>query len=91
MLQTDKVAKGILKDIEKREKGPRDIDVKEWILKNFPGPDEARLQICHLWDNYFRINYWLEIESNSFLKEERIILSKFLRIGEKELFQDNDK
>ena len=55
-------------------------DVRRWILKNFPGPEGTRLQICHLWDDYFRINYWLAKKSNNFMKEEKIVFSKFLKI-----------
>ena len=79
MPELNRVVEDILTEAKTSRK-PQDIDVKKWVLKNFHGPDGARLQICHLWDNYFRVNYWLEKKSNNIFKEEEIVLSKFLEI-----------
>ena len=72
-----KTVEGILKDIN-------DIDIKDWVLKHHPGPEGSVLQVCPLWDNYYRINYWDVVTTKRSLREKRIVYSKFIKYPDTE-------
>ena len=43
------------------------------LRKEYPGPNNAKLDIRHLWNNNYRINYWVIKEG-----ENKIVDSKFV-------------
>jgi hypothetical protein len=55
--------------------------LKQYIKKNFSVPENTTIDPRHLWDNFYRINYWVSIVSKeSLCTDNKIVESVFVRI-----------
>jgi hypothetical protein len=64
-----------------KKKKEMDLEMREWFLKEYPGPQGCKVRIHPLWGNYYRINYWVTIDKEDcFNKDNSIADSMFVKI-----------
>ena len=78
------ITKDILSDVDKKVIS-KDIEDIEFFLSekyskpvDYKGPINTTLKICHLWDTYFRLNYWGKKTPDS---DIIIISSMFVKVN----------
>ena len=72
---------------------PEISKLKQWLTKEHPGPDNTKLDVCHLWNRFYRLNYWKKKAIGN-LESYCIVNSRFVKIMENKtgfsiIFYDN--
>lgn len=62
---------------------PKEDPVKRFLLMTQKGPEKSILDVRPLWDNYYRLNFWVHQHSDSFILKSQIVESRFVRVGKK--------
>ena len=73
---------------------PKVDSVKRFLLMTQKGPEKSVLDARPLWDNYWRLNFWLHQYSQSVVMHSQIVESRFVRVdskGKKHIVKDLTK
>ena len=62
---------------------PKGDPAKRFLLMTQKGPDGAILDVKYLWDNYYRLNFWVHQNSDSLILKSQIAESRFVRVNKK--------
>ena len=62
---------------------PKSDPVKRFLLMTQKGPKGSVLDARPLWDNYYRLNFWVHQNSDSIIMQSRIAESRFVRVDKK--------
>jgi len=62
---------------------PKEDPVKRFLLMTQKGPAKSILDVRPLWDNYYRLNFWVHQNSGSLVLKSQIAESRFVRVDKK--------
>jgi len=43
---------------EEYKKEQKKLKIFDYIKENYPGPEKSKIDIRHLWLDFYRVNYW---------------------------------
>lgn len=67
--------------LEKEKKPNKGIDAKTFLLLTQKGPKGSILDVKPLWNNYFRLNFWItQITTDCVMAKSSIVESQFVRV-----------